>query len=290
MREGFTVLSKIDSINVCGNEMIEIVRNHRDEYMRLVQNIEKECVQMETGDKNRDLIQTAKYYRVGCSSSEHNSIEKQRDEIIRSAKEKGYSIVGTSHDMGRNALFGYKRQDDGTLVVDEKEASIVRWIYKMIAEYSDNPPDFLIKEVIAGYEDEDMEIIPEEAKEKVSLYMIQRYIAAEINIRMRQYEDMQGEPEQIQHFLDVQLDETLLVAVEDEYRLCREFSYGISPLSTNKFRIPVGKLVQYSKADSEFKVVGGEPIISEELYESVAAKLKEYQENVPEEDSDISLD
>lgn len=271
--------------------MIEIVWDHMDEYTRLVQNIEKECVQMETGDKDRDLIQTAEYYRVDCSGSEHDSIEKQRDEIIRSANEKGYRIVGTSQDMGRNALFGYKRQDDGALVVDEKEASIVRWIYKMIAEYSDNPPDFLIKEVIARYEDEDMEITPEEAKEKISLYMIQRYIAAELNIRMHQYEDMQGEPEQIiQHFLDVQLDETLLAAVEDEYRLCREFSYGISPLSANEFRIPVGKLVQYSKADSEFKVVGGEPIISEELYESVAAKLKEYQENVPEENSDISLD
>lgn len=245
---------------------------------------------MEKGDNDRDLIQTAKYYRADRSGSEHNSIEMQRDEIIRFANEKGYSIVGTSQDMGRNALFGYKRQDDGTLVVDEKEASVVRWIYKMIAEYSDNLPDFLIKEVIARYEDEDMEITPEEAKEKISLYMIQRYISTELNIRMRQYEDMQGEPEQIQHFLDVRLDETLLATVEDEYRLCREFSYGISPFSTNEFRIPVGNLVQYSKADNKLKVISGEPIISKELYESIAAKLKEYQENVPEDDPDISLD
>ena len=48
--EGFTELSKemadelIDSIYVYGSEAIEIVWNHMDEYMRLVQYVEKECV------------------------------------------------------------------------------------------------------------------------------------------------------------------------------------------------------------------------------------------------------
>lgn len=47
--EGFTELSKemaeelIDSIYVFGSEAIEIVWNHMDEYMRLVQYVEKEC-------------------------------------------------------------------------------------------------------------------------------------------------------------------------------------------------------------------------------------------------------
>ena len=48
--EGFTELSKemadelIDSIYIYGSEAIEIVWNHMDEYMRLVQYVEKECV------------------------------------------------------------------------------------------------------------------------------------------------------------------------------------------------------------------------------------------------------
>ena len=47
--EGFTELSKemadelIDSIYIYGSETIEIVWNHMDEYMRLVQYVEKEC-------------------------------------------------------------------------------------------------------------------------------------------------------------------------------------------------------------------------------------------------------
>ena len=48
--------------------------------------------------------------------------------------------------------------------------------------------------------------------------MVQSYITAELNIRMRQYKDMQGTPEQIQQFLDVQLDETLLASMEKEYK------------------------------------------------------------------------
>lgn len=119
--------------------------------------------------------------------------------------------------MEKRKLFGCDWKDE-TLVVNEKEGIIVKWIYRMVSEYSGNPPDFLIQKVIARYRDEGEEITPEEAKEEITLNMVQSYITAELNIRMRQYKDMQGTPEQIQQFLDVQLDETLLASMEEEYK------------------------------------------------------------------------
>ena len=55
--------------------------------------------------------------------------------------------------MEKRKLFGYDWKDE-TLVVNEKEGIIVKWIYRMVSEYSGNPPDFLIQKVIARYRDE----------------------------------------------------------------------------------------------------------------------------------------
>jgi len=36
----------------------------------------------------------------------------------------------------------------GKLVNNEKESSIVKWIYSKVSEYTDNPPDYLIRETM----------------------------------------------------------------------------------------------------------------------------------------------
>lgn len=176
--------------------------------------------------------------------------------------------------MDRNAPFGYEWKDR-KLTVNEKESSIVKWIVRMLLEYDDNPPDFLIQKVI---DSSDKELSFEEAKEKVSFSMVQRYVVAELKMRMQQYDHMQGTPEKIQHFLDIPLNQKLLAAVERNYDSYREVEYGINPFLENEPRVYVGKIKPLSESAPGFKRCNSEPIILKELYESAVEKVKEYRE------------
>lgn len=76
-------------------------------------------------------------------------------------------------------IFGYDIKD-GKYVINEKEAEVVRFYYQKHAEYTEEPPEELVRNVIEEYEADGREITFEEAKTEVSAYQIRSYIVKEI--------------------------------------------------------------------------------------------------------------
>lgn len=76
-------------------------------------------------------------------------------------------------------LFGYENVD-GKATVNNREAEIVRYIYDKYHEYTNNPPDVLIQEVIAEAEDVEEILDAAEIKARASLKIIP-YLAKEVN-------------------------------------------------------------------------------------------------------------
>lgn len=80
----------------------------------------------------------------------------------------------------------------------------------MVIEYQDNPPDILIREAIDKYEGEGLPC--EEVKERITLTIVERYMVAELNLRMEQYEKNKQEdtPGELEELLKKPLDRELL--------------------------------------------------------------------------------
>lgn len=163
-------------------------------------------------------------------------------------------------DGYREVQFGYEWKD-GELVINEKNADIVKWLYKMVLEYENNPPEFLIREVIDKYVDEELSY--EEAKKRVKLTMVERYMVAELNLRMEQYEN--NRQEDIQEFLRKPLDKELLTAVEERYK-SNSVEYSAERIS--KY---VGKTGTPSNQENE-------PIITREMYKRAVEKIEKCKE------------
>lgn len=183
--------------------------------------------------------------------------------------------------MNRKAPFGFDGKD-GALVINEEESRIIKWIYRMLLEYHDNPPDFLIREVM---DNSDEKLSHKEAKEKVSFSMVERYVLAELKLRIQQHDNKQGALNEIQDFLEIQLNKELLAAVEKMYKSYREVEYGVSRTSINKY---VGKVKPLSESDQKTKPYNSEPIITKEMYESAVEKIKEYTRHISGEDQSNS--
>ena len=80
---------------------------------------------MEADDKGRDLRNVWIYCRVGNANDEHNSIEIQRDELIRFANERGFYIAGISQDIGSGLDFSRKGLSETKQAVCSKNADVV---------------------------------------------------------------------------------------------------------------------------------------------------------------------
>ena len=171
--------------------------------------------------------------------------------------------------MSKDAVFGYEWRD-GELVVNEKEQAIVKWINKKLVEYSDNPPKYLIKEIMDHSE---KKLSTQEACKKISLSQIEIYLLAELNVRMRKFK------KQHEDFLEIQLDEELQADVEKEYRLEKiiEKSGGC---------IPEYRKQQYiGNAVLSISPSSNQSIISREMYEKAAERIQEFGEGGQEEQS-----
>ena len=80
--------------------------------------------------------------------------------------------------------FGYKANGE----VDPIAADIVRYAFEKVDEYSKNPPEFLVNEVIESYKETYDEVLSyDEAKEKVSLAKIERLVAEEVNEKWKEH-------------------------------------------------------------------------------------------------------
>ncbi len=195
--------------------------------------------------------------------------------------------------MERKAPLGYVWKDEN-LEVNKKEAEIIKWIYQMITEYYDNPPEVLIRDVMAKNDEkkiihEDVkELTYEEAKEKVPLSMVERYVAAELNLRMEQYEKDKQEdtPHELQEFLVMQLDKKYLTEIEKRYQAELGIEYYSKEILGNEVNQYIGKI----KPQSNQKIISfvTEPIISRELYENVIEKIKKDRDQVPGEEQGYS--
>jgi len=150
--------------------------------------------------------------------------------------------------------FGYEWKD-GTLEVNENNADIVKWLYKMTLEYMNNPPDYLIKKIIDNSEEK---LSYEEAKERVTLTMVLEYMVTELNKNNRQ-EDI---PSEVQEFLRKPLDKELLTAVEQIYK-SNSVEYSVERISRN-VGIPSNQK--------------NEPIITKEMYKRAVEKIEKCKE------------
>lgn len=177
--------------------------------------------------------------------------------------------------MERNVPRGYDWKD-GKLQVNETESKIVKWIYQMVIEYQDNPPDILIRQIIDECEGE--EISYEEAKERVSLTMVKKYMVAELNLRMEEYEkNRQGDTSsEIENFLEMPLEGELLDIIEERYKDNYEDAYGTSILSENKKGRYLKNIESLSKED--YRPCKTEPLISKEIYKAAIEKMEENRE------------
>lgn len=146
----------------------------------------------------------------------------------------------------------------------------------MVIEYKDNPPDILIRETIDRCEEE--ELTYEEAKGRVSLTMVERYMVAELNVRMEQYEkNRQGDtPSELEEFLKRPLDKELLAIVEKRYKSNYGVGYNMNLFLNHRISRYVGKVGLPPK--QSYKSYESEPIITKELYEEAVAKMEKYKE------------
>ncbi|WP_333646357.1 recombinase family protein [Lacrimispora sp.] len=78
---------------------------------------------MKTGDKNSVSKNAWIYCRV--VSNENNSIEAQRDGLIRFANEHGFNIAGISRDIGSGLDFSRKGLSETKQAVCSKNADVV---------------------------------------------------------------------------------------------------------------------------------------------------------------------
>lgn len=80
--------------------------------------------------------------------------------------------------------FGYDRDADGNLVVNEKEAEIIKLIFDHLIKYTEHPPKELVDAVIEEAENDYQTITYEEAEKKVSYDYIVGYIIDEANKKL----------------------------------------------------------------------------------------------------------
>lgn len=76
--------------------------------------------------------------------------------------------------------FGYDLVNE-ELVINEAEAKIIRYTFTKQREYTDNPPEELVQNVIERYKDRGKKITYEDAKLEVSYSEILYYITKEVN-------------------------------------------------------------------------------------------------------------
>ena len=94
--------------------------------------------------------------------------------------------------MKHNIPFGYEMRD-GKLVPHEIESAIVQYRYEKGIEYSENPPEELVREIIEECELDGETITYEEAKERVTQSRIAHLIWSEIREKWKDYFENQSE-------------------------------------------------------------------------------------------------
>lgn len=127
----------------------------------------------------------------------------------------------------------------------------------------------------------------DEARAEVPYGKVQIYLLAELKVRIKRFEDMKADPNEIKKYLEDKLDEKLTAAVEEGYRKQKfiENAGGYIPL--DKITHYVGKIDQ--EPLGKFKQVTHKSLISKELYASAVKKVQEIQNHTPAEEQGDNL-
>ncbi len=166
-----------------------------------------------------------------------NVVEETEQEEVQKSPTIEWNLI---EDSGRNGMksgapFGYDSKEEA-IVVNEKETANIKWIYEMVKRYCDSPPDLLINEIIERSKDNPYykkELSCEEAKEKVSLDMVKKYVVTELNFRMKYYETNKRKDtlDEFQEFLGKPVDKECIAEIEQQYRSGSEnIDYINSPI------------------------------------------------------------
>ncbi|MFR5631423.1 MAG: hypothetical protein ACLUFH_00305 [Monoglobales bacterium] len=79
----------------------------------------------------------------------------------------------------RAVPYGYTFDENNKIIIDDKEAQNIRNIISKFIEYTENPPKYLVQEVLDMRAEEHLTY--EEAAKLVNLEAIEKYIATELN-------------------------------------------------------------------------------------------------------------
>ena len=178
--------------------------------------------------------------------------------------------------MDKDVAFGYEWKN-GELVINEKNQVNVKWIYEKITEYVNNPPDYLIKEIM-DHSEEKLSI--QEACEKISLSQIEIYVLAELKVRTLQFKEQQADFNDIHKIMEMQLDEAMQAAVEEKYRLQQAIECSGGYIPEYERHQYVGNVFLPESKQGSY-----ESLISRELYEKAVEKMREFREDGAEEQS-----
>ena len=86
-------------------------------------------------------------------------------------------------------LLGYDYVN-GSLVINEDEAKIVKFVFARVKEYTDHPPKELVEVVLAIAQEKGEILTYEEAEKRVSYSAILDYIARELNANTEYIEQL----------------------------------------------------------------------------------------------------
>lgn len=110
----------------------------------------------------------------------------------------------------KEQLYGYKLDENKKLVVDELPAENVKFIFRKLQEYSENPPEELVQDVL----EENPELGYEIAKTMVTYDAIERYVAREIRVKNMAF-TITNEPYTVETLCSI-LEQPLNTLPEDE--------------------------------------------------------------------------
>lgn len=163
-------------------------------------------------DQSEDKFQEVRTFVEEQYDPELSKEENFQDLLMKYAKHYHAvrSTVGRScshiHDAER-CIYGYKKVD-GKLLVDEIEAENVKWIFRMILQYTEHPPVSLVEAVIESAAAQGDTITYEDAEKRVSYDAILHYMGRELNLRNKVFaHESTKTPKTLQEILTLSLKE-----------------------------------------------------------------------------------
>lgn len=168
--------------------------------------------------------------------------------------------------------YGYVEKG-GKLQPDKIELEVVKWIFYSYLCYMQNPPKRLVDRLKTEQQIKTRKyLLAEEVHGEVTGKIIERYICAELSIRLGQFDELKkvDDPEEIRYYLSCPLSAELFEKI-----VVRTFSFDdtgylklINKIKNNP--VYVGHLV-YTNGNEKLRVRNAhEPIISEEIFGAVS--------------------